>query len=95
MTELFGILNITPDSFSDGGQFNESEVALHRFGQLLLDGAAYVDIGAESTRPGAEPLSADDEWRRLEPVLTSLINTTEVSIDTYHPETVHRAHEVL
>ncbi len=91
MTELVGILNVTPDSFSDGGTWNESSAAIGRAKTLLAEGAAYVDIGAESTRPGAEPLRPDEEWRRLEPVLGGLAASgLRFSIDTYHPQTVER-----
>ncbi|HEY1064323.1 MAG TPA: dihydropteroate synthase, partial [Candidatus Saccharimonadales bacterium] len=62
MVKLVGILNLTPDSFSDGGQFNNAEAALARAEQLFSEGASLVDVGAESTRPGATPLEDDEEW---------------------------------
>lgn len=91
--ELVGILNFTPDSFSDGGQYEATEEALQHARHLRSSGAAIIDVGAESTRPGAEPVSADEEWRRLEPVLTKLIPDSryQISLDTYHPETLRRA----
>lgn len=91
-TELFGILNVTPDSFSDGGLYNESEKALAHANSLFENGANFVDVGAESTRPGATPLTADEEWQRLQPVLSDLVASypDHISVDTYHPETVRR-----
>lgn len=91
-TELVGILNLTPDSFSDGGKYNQAQQAEARVNELFMRGANIVDIGAESTRPGATPLSAEEEWARLEPVLPSLyVYRGQISIDTYHPETVRQA----
>jgi len=93
MTQLVGILNITPDSFSDGGQFTEPAAALEQAAKLFADGAALVDVGAESTRPGATPLTPAEEWRRLEPVLKPLLQQYpgKISLDTYHPETAEKA----
>lgn len=90
---MVGILNITPDSFSDGGKFVRPEAALRQAAKLFADGAALVDIGAESTRPGAIPLTPAEEWRRLEPVLGRLMAEYpgRLSLDTYHPETVEKA----
>lgn len=90
MTRLVGILNLTPDSFSDGGQFVNPAAAVAQYHQLLEDGAAFVDMGAESTRPGATPLGDEAEWARLEPVLAQL-DLSRVSIDTYHAESARRA----
>ena len=95
MTALIGILNITPDSFSDGGQWLQPEAALAHMQQMLRDGAQMVDVGAESTRPGAEPLSAEEEWARLEPVLSHPdCDISKVSLDTRHAETARRALEL-
>ncbi|HVX23774.1 MAG TPA: dihydropteroate synthase [Candidatus Saccharimonadales bacterium] len=93
MTELVGILNITPDSFSDGGDFFRLEAALKCADQLFADGASLLDIGAESTRPGAKPLTASEEWQRLEPALSKLLPAYpgRISLDSYHPETIERA----
>ncbi len=93
MTQLVGILNVTPDSFSDGNLFLEPAAALKQAEQLFRDGAALVDIGAESTRPGATKLTPEQEWQRLEPVLTELVKSYpgKLSVDTYHPETAERA----
>lgn len=93
MTQLVGILNVTPDSFSDGGQFNTLEGAIEHAEQLFEEGASIVDIGAESTRPNATQLTADEEWERLEPVLAELLEIypDSLSVDTYHPENAERA----
>lgn len=95
--ELVGILNITPDSFSDGGLYVDAQKAIAHSEELFSQGASYVDIGAESTRPGAERLNADEEWQRLQPVLSSLLFAypDHISLDTYHPETVRRASREL
>lgn len=89
-TQIIGILNITPDSFSDGGQFASPKDAAKAAKAMISQGAIAVDIGAESTRPKAKPLTWQEEWERLEPVL-KLTKDVPVSIDSYHPETVERA----
>ena len=97
--KLMGILNVTPDSFSDGGDNNGDAGAaamLARVQALLNDGADIIDIGAESTRPGATVLSAEEEWQRLEGILPEAISRIhaagkQVSVDTRHPETAARA----
>ncbi|HUD10632.1 MAG TPA: dihydropteroate synthase [Candidatus Saccharimonadales bacterium] len=93
MIKLVGILNVTPDSFSDGNQFLEPEKAVEQAARLFSDGASLVDIGAESTRPGATALTAEQEWQRLEPVLKQLLELFpgKLSVDTYHPETAEKA----
>jgi dihydropteroate synthase len=93
MVQLVGVLNVTPDSFSDGGWFFRPMAAVHHAQQLFEDGAGVVDVGAESTRPNAEPLSVEKEWLRLEPVLRPLLQKYpgKISLDSYHPETVRRA----
>lgn len=93
MTQLVGILNITPDSFSDGGQFTTPEKAMAHVEHLFNDGAALVDVGAESTRPTAKMLTPDEEWQRLEPILSMLMTKypDKISLDSYHPETAERA----
>lgn len=82
---LMGILNITPDSFSDGGAFVSSQMAFSHAQNMVVDGASIIDVGAESTRPGAVPVSADDEIARLRPVLGPLCEALDVavSVDTY------------
>ena len=93
--KVMGIVNVTPDSFSDGGKFNTPEEAIRRAKNLIEEGAAIIDIGGESTRPGATPLKWDEEWARVEPVLRGLSpqlkGSVPISIDTYHPETAERA----
>lgn len=95
MVQLVGILNITPDSFSDGGEFADPERALAHAEQLFLDGASIIDVGAESTRPGAQVLNWEEEWARLEPILPTLLEKYpgKISLDSYHPETILRAAE--
>jgi len=86
-----GIVNVTPDSFSDGGRnFNAADAVASAL-QMHADGAAIVDIGGESTRPGAAPVSLDDELRRVVPVLEALQGEVPVSIDTAKAEVAHRA----
>lgn len=92
-----GILNITPDSFSDGGRFSEWEAAREQLAHLCAHGTHIIDVGAESTRPGATPLSYEAEWARLEPVLARVMDhlgsdplRPQVSVDTYHPEVAAR-----
>src|SRR5467141_5341458 len=72
---VMGVLNVTPDSFSDGGQFAAPERALAQARRMVAEGADIIDIGAESTRPyGAEPVSADEELNRLQPILTEVVS---------------------
>jgi dihydropteroate synthase len=84
---LMGILNVTPDSFSDGGSFLEANAAIARARELVSEGADILDIGGESTRPGAEPVSAEQELDRVRPVLEGLLDSgvpevAQISIDT-------------
>ncbi len=90
---VMGILNLTPDSFSDGGRFEGLEAAREQARNLSLGGADILDIGAESTRPGHTPVAPDEEWRRLEPVLGPLVSEFPLpfSIDTYKAEIARRA----
>lgn len=83
--QIMGILNATPDSFSDGGNFNELESALGRIGLMISQGASIIDIGGESTRPGSEPVTEDEELNRVIPILEKAIPQfpdTFFSIDT-------------
>ncbi|MBQ6296308.1 MAG: dihydropteroate synthase [Selenomonadaceae bacterium] len=90
-----GILNVTPDSFSDGGRFFSTDMAAVHAAQLVEDGADIIDIGAESTRPGATPISADEEFARLEKILPLIKNFgVPISIDTYKPEVAAQALEI-
>jgi dihydropteroate synthase len=93
---IMGILNVTPDSFSDGGRFQSLERALAQAKQLVADGSDIIDVGAESTRPGHTPISADDEWMRLAPLLEPLLGNIDApfSIDTYKAATARRATEL-
>ncbi len=87
-----GILNLTPDSFSDGGSFARPEVAISRGYEMAAQGAGLVDIGAESTRPGADPVDIDEEWTRLAPVLHGLRDLpVPISVDTMKFEVAERA----
>lgn len=82
-----GILNVTPDSFSDGGQFNSVDAAVNHAKEMVADGADIIDIGAESTRPGFTPISADEEISRIEKIIPAIKNLgVPISIDTYKPE---------
>lgn len=82
---LMGVLNVTPDSFSDGGKFLEPQAAVDHAWRLAAEGADILDIGGESTRPYAQPISADEELRRVMPVLEALAGriSIPISIDTY------------
>jgi dihydropteroate synthase len=97
-TLIMGILNVTPDSFSDGGQFNTMDTALRRVEDMIRNGADIIDIGAESTRPyhGAEKVSAEEEMERLVPLLEKVltISTVPVSVDTYKPSVAFEALKV-
>ena len=91
MITLVGILNVTPDSFSDGGEYFTSEAGLKQAYKLLEDGAEILDIGADSTRPGSACCGEDEEWRRLEPVLNGLPGSTRFFVDTHHPGVAAKA----
>jgi len=90
--KVMGIVNVTPDSFSDGGRFIDPAQALARCESLLADGADILDLGAESSRPGAPVLSAQEEWQRLQPVLREAVRlNVPVSVDTCKTEVMQRA----
>lgn len=91
-TQIMGIVNVTPDSFSDGNKYFAPTAAVKHVRELFTEGAALVDIGAESTRPHATPLTPDEEWERLEPVLSQIMSeyADRISIDSRHPETIDR-----
>ncbi len=91
---VMGIVNVTPDSFSDGGVNFRAEDAIASARRMAADGAAIVDVGGESTRPGAEPVSSDEELRRVIPVLEALAGEVPVSIDTAKAEVARRAVEL-
>jgi dihydropteroate synthase len=89
-----GVVNVTPDSFSDGGVNLAAGDAIATARRMVAEGAAIVDIGGESTRPGAEPVSADEELRRVLPVLEAVAEELPVSIDTAKAEVARRAVEL-
>ena len=88
-----GVLNVTPDSFSDGGRFLEPEAALAQAQRMSEQGAAIIDVGGESTRPGAAAISSDEELRRVLPVVERIASQlkTLISVDTSNPELMRRA----
>jgi dihydropteroate synthase len=88
---VMGIVNVTPDSFSDGGRAFRADDAIGLARRMRDDGAAIVDVGGESTRPGAEPVSLDEELRRVVPVLEALQGEVSVSIDTAKAEVARRS----
>lgn len=90
---IMGILNVTPDSFSDGGQWNRKDFALKHAFDMIDQGADIIDVGAESTRPGCQPISADEEWTRLKDVLSELIPSVSVpiSVDTMKAEVAEKS----
>lgn len=92
-TRVMGVLNVTPDSFSDGGLFYEPEAAIRRGVTMVEQGADLLDIGGESTRPRSDPVSAEEEWRRVGPVIEALGRKVDVplSIDTMKPEVAEQA----
>ena len=92
---VMGILNVTPDSFSDGGRFNRADSALNHALQMEKDGASVIDIGGESTRPGAVPVPLDEELDRVIPVIEKIRANSDVaiSIDTSKPELMRTAIE--
>lgn len=92
-TLIMGILNVTPDSFSDGGRYLAANAALSRARELVAAGADILDVGGQSTRPGHVPVPWEEEWARLSPVLTALKGqiAVPVSVDTYEPEVAARA----
>ncbi|RUS48297.1 dihydropteroate synthase [Cohnella sp. AR92] len=94
-TLVMGILNITPDSFSDGGSYMNLDAAVERAKQMADEGADLIDIGGESTRPGHEPVSAEEEIRRIVPVIRAVRESVKlpISVDTYKPETARAALE--
>lgn len=96
--EIMGVLNITPDSFSDGGNYSYADTALKSAIQMVDDGATILDLGAESTCPKATAITPQEEWQRLEPVLKQIITHKKdfmmpptISIDTRHSETAAKA----
>jgi dihydropteroate synthase len=93
--EIMGIVNLTPDSFSDGGKFYFPKDAINHVHKLLEFGTDYIDLGAESTRPGAKKVSEADEWARLEPIFKELskldLKHTKISLDSKNSSTIIKA----
>ncbi|WP_249644512.1 dihydropteroate synthase [Nocardia sputi] len=89
--KIMGVLNVTPDSFSDGGLYLDPHRALERAHQMLDEGADIIDIGGESTRPGATPVGPDVEWERVSPVIEALVGHCVLSVDTRHPKVARAA----
>jgi len=94
-TFLVGVLNVTPDSFSDGGKFFDRKRAIEHGLRMVEEGADFIDVGGESTRPGSEPIPVDEELRRVLPVIEGLAAkvTVPISIDTYKAAVAKRALE--
>ena len=90
-TAVMGVLNVTPDSFSDGGRFFDPQDAIARGRALVAEGATVVDVGGESTRPGAASVSVDDEIERVLPVIRALAPLARVSIDTRKADVAYAA----
>jgi dihydropteroate synthase len=91
---IMGVLNVTPDSFSDGGQFADEEAAFRHAERMAWEGAAILDVGGESSRPGSEPVALEEELRRVVPVIKRIRTRFPdlfLSIDTYKAETARRA----
>jgi len=94
-THVMGVLNVTPDSFSDGGRYSAPEAAIQRALEISEQGASILDIGGESTRPGSAMVPAEEEWRRVDPVLQPVVRKIDIpiSIDTRKPEIAEKALE--
>ena len=93
-TLVMGVLNVTPDSFSDGGRFDDTEIAMSHALQMIEDGADIIDIGGESTRPGSDRISVQEELNRVLPVIAGLVNSgVAISIDTMRAEVARAAIE--
>jgi len=89
---VMGTVNLTPDSFSDGGRHDSTQAGLRHAERLLRDGAHMLDIGGESTRPASPVVPADEEWRRIEGFLSEAVRwNVPLSVDTYKPETMQKA----
>lgn len=92
-TYIMGILNVTPDSFSDGGIYSNTQAAVSRAYEMAEQGADIIDVGGQSTRPGHTPISPEEEWSRIQPVLQRLCDEKQliISVDTYYPEVALKA----
>ena len=96
LCHVMGVLNVTPDSFSDGGRFNHQGTAILRARQMVTDGAAFIDVGGESTRPGAAKVSVQEELDRVCPVVEAIARELDVvvSVDTSTPEVMSQTAEL-
>ena len=94
-TYVMGILNVTPDSFSDGGKYLDPTAALERALEMKAEGADLIDVGGQSTRPGYTAISPEEEWERIRDVLPALVKKTglPISVDTFYPWVAQRALE--
>src|SRR3989442_13802258 len=94
-THVMGILNVTPDSFSDGGRYLAPEAAIQRGLEIAEQGASILDVGGESTRPGSASVSVEEEWRRIDPVLRGVVRKIDIPIwiDTRKPDVADKALE--
>lgn len=90
---IMGVVNVTPDSFSDGGKYFNLDAAIEHGFELARQGADIIDVGGESSRPGAEPVSVEEELRRVIPVISELSREHRVSIDTFKPEVAAKSIE--
>ena len=79
---ILGVLNLTPDSFSDGGKFNTKQRGISHANKLYNDGADLIDVGGESTRPGSKTVNKEDEWKRINEILKSIVKKIPISLDT-------------
>ena len=91
VTAVMGIVNVTPDSFSDGGRYLDASLAIEHGLALVEEGASVIDVGGESTRPGAQPVGEDEERRRVVPVIEALAPHVRVSVDTRHASVAEAA----
>src|SRR6266705_1598939 len=92
-TRVMGILNVTPDSFSDAGRYFDPDAALRHGLEMVEQGADLLDVGGESTRPGSDPVTANEEWRRIGPVIHDLAKKVDIplSVDTMKPDVAAKA----
>ncbi|PAB58046.1 dihydropteroate synthase [Anaeromicrobium sediminis] len=92
-TFIMGILNVTPDSFSDGGEFTSVDIAIKHAKEMVSEGAHIIDVGGESTRPGSEEVGVEEEIKRIAPVIEALVREVDVpiSIDTYKSQVAEKA----
>ena len=91
---IMGVLNLTPDSFSDGGKFNKKKLGLRHAKNLFESGANIVDVGGESTRPGSNPVSEKEEWRRIEKIIRTIDKKIPLSLDTRKSEIMNKGIEI-